>query len=145
MGLNKGVQVMKKNGFTLIELLATITILSIVSILLFSVFNSGIKQGEKTKKDVYLQQEANYVATLLRNTHLNKHEYTLRIDNDKIILDSQTISDKYNYTAKINYQNTNYVNNQTISITNSTPVIIELTFSKDGTTHTLRTTLSRGV
>jgi prepilin-type N-terminal cleavage/methylation domain-containing protein len=136
---------MKKNGYTLIELLAVLALMGMVMGIIFSVFNSGLKQGENTKKDIFLQQEANYVATALRNTHFNKTDYTLLISNNSIVLDGVTISDKYQYDAKIKYKTIDYINGQTITINNSSPVIIEITFSKNGATYKLRTTLSRGV
>ncbi|WML45560.1 prepilin-type N-terminal cleavage/methylation domain-containing protein [Neobacillus sp. PS3-40] len=138
---------MKKNGgFTLIELLLGLAIMGMVLTLIFSVFHSGIQQGERTKDDIYLQQEANYVVTALRNAYLNHNNVplSLSITNDQIILNGTTISDKYQYQAKINYNGVIYTN-QTLSIQGSSPVMIEITFTYEGASYTLRTTLSKGV
>ncbi|WP_066257945.1 type II secretion system protein [Neobacillus drentensis] len=134
---------MKKNGFTLIELLVVLAIMGLVLGVIFSMFSSGIKQGEKTKNRIYLQQEANYVSTVLRKTHQNKPEYTIEITNSEIKIDGIKISDKYNYVAYIKYNKIPYINGQKIN--SSYPVEIEIKFSKDGNDYTLRTTLSRGV
>ncbi|WML25422.1 prepilin-type N-terminal cleavage/methylation domain-containing protein [Neobacillus sp. OS1-33] len=134
---------MKKNGFTLIELLVVLAIMGLVLGVIFSMFSSGIKQGEKMKNRIYLQQEANYVSTVLRKTHQNKPEYTIEITTSEIKIDGITISDKFNYVANIKYNKNPYINGQKIN--SSYPVEIEIKFSKDGNDYTLRTTLSRGV
>lgn len=136
---------MKKNGFTLIELLAVLAILGTVITIIFSIFHTGFMQGENTKKDVFLQQEANIVATSLRNTHLNNQTYTLTIDNKQIVLNGVVISNQYEYRAEIKYDGTDHISPTTLNITNKNPVMIKITFSDGSSSYTLRTTLSRGV
>jgi prepilin-type N-terminal cleavage/methylation domain-containing protein len=139
---------MKKNGgFTLIELLMGLSLMGMVLILVFSVFHSGILQGERNKNEIYLQQEANYVATALRNAYLNQNKdkpMSLSITANQIILNGTSISDKYQYQAKINYQGNTYTS-QSIMIQGSFPVMLEITFISKDSSYTLRTTLSKGV
>ncbi len=141
---------MKKNGFTLIELLASLVISSIAMTIVFSIFVTGIKQNENTKKDVSIQQEANYVATKLRKEYLSKNEYnesvnyTISVSNNQIVLNGIVISDKFQYQSKITYENKEYLNEE-VAIYNKKPVMIQITFFSGNKSYTLRTMLSRGV
>lgn len=134
---------MKQNGFTVIELLAGLTILGIVITIVFAVFNTGIRQGEETKKGVFLQQEANLVATTLRKAHLegDAQYYSLMISDNEITLNGHSISNQFHYKAKIN----GIESTSTHTIDTSSTVQIEITFSNDQSSYTLRTTLSKGV
>lgn len=145
MALKEGIR-HKQNGFTLIELVVALGIMGMVFTLLFSVFYSGIHQGEIEKKEVYLQQEANYVVTALRKAHLNDNQYTISISDSEIVLNGTVISDEFHYNAIIYYNNLKYINPiQNLSIQSNYPVMLEITFTNNGSSYTLRTTLSRGV
>jgi len=71
---------MKNNekGVTLVELLATVTILSIVGILVWSVFIQGIKHSNKESTKNLLTQEANYVQFSLKKIHQTSEEYQIK-------------------------------------------------------------------
>lgn len=72
---------MKKieQGITLIELLATIALLSILGILIWSVFFQGYRYSKESISTSQLQQEANRISTELMNFHRNtEFEYTIR-------------------------------------------------------------------
>lgn len=142
---------MKRNGFTLIELLAGLMLTTIFITIATSIYITGFRQGEDTKKDVDLQQEANYIATKLRNEYFSKNEYDatttyqLTVYTDKIVLNGTTISDKYDYTAEIGYDNNIYVTNQEVIVNSKAPVMINIKLIYGNDSYTLRTTLSKGV
>lgn len=62
---------------TLIEVLATLTLLSIIGILVWSVFIQGMKNTNDGAMKTRLTQEMNYVQAQLRKIHLNSDEYTI--------------------------------------------------------------------
>ncbi|NMD70533.1 prepilin-type N-terminal cleavage/methylation domain-containing protein [Bacillus sp. DNRA2] len=142
---------MKRNGFTLIELLAGLLLTTLFVTIATSIYITGFRQGEDTKKDVDLQQEANYIATILRKEYFSKNEYNsgttyqLTIYTDKIELNGTTVSDKYNYNAEIQYDNETYETNEAIIVKNKAPVMINIKIIHGNDSYTLRTTLSRGV
>ncbi len=112
---------------------------------------TGFKQGEDTKRDVSLQQEANYIATLLRKEYLSKNEYNetttynLTVYADRIVLNGVTVSDKYDYSAEIQFKDGIYETNQEVIVNSMASVMIKLTIINGNDSYTLRTTLSRGV
>ncbi len=65
-------QMKNQAGITLIEVLATITILSIVSVIIYSVFSNGLRYSSQAEETVLIQQEANYLLTLLKEQHENE-------------------------------------------------------------------------
>lgn len=142
---------MKRNGFTLIELLAGLLLTTLFVTIATSIYITGFRQGEDTKKDVDLQQEANYIATILRKEYFSKNEYNsettyrLTVYTDKIELNGTTISDKYNYTAEIKYAGAIYETNQEILVKSKAPVLVNIKIIHGNDSYTLRTTLSRGV
>lgn len=71
-----------ENGVTLIEVLATLTILSLLVGIVFGVFINGINYSNKAKDTVSIQQEANYLLTLLKEQHENQDWYTIEVTND---------------------------------------------------------------
>lgn len=80
---------MKKNeqGITLVELLATLTLLSIISILIWSVFSQGHRFSRESIVVSQLQQEANRIGTELMNFHRNaESEYTLQSSSCNILI-----------------------------------------------------------
>lgn len=69
---------MKDNrGITLVELLATITLLSIIGIIVWSVFIQGIKNTNEGATKTKLTQEMNYVQTTLRKMHQTAYKYEI--------------------------------------------------------------------
>ena len=69
-----------QSGLTLIEVLATIAILSIVTVMIYSVFSTGLHQYSQAKETVLIQQEANYLLTILKERHENDDSYTITVD-----------------------------------------------------------------
>ena len=99
-----------QTGITLIEVLATLTILSILLGGIYSVFFNGLRYSSQAEDTVLIQQEANYVLTMLKEQYqhpsgsyiisvsTNGHEITI---GDKVIE-----STKYQYEI-INTDNNN--------------------------------------
>jgi prepilin-type N-terminal cleavage/methylation domain-containing protein len=58
-----------ERGLTLVEVLATLTILSIVSVIIWSVFFQGYKFSQKAISKNFILQEANILTTNLTKIH----------------------------------------------------------------------------
>ncbi len=79
-----------QKGITLIELLAVLTILGIIIGVLYSVFINGLNYSTSSKDTVLIQQEANYLLTLLKKQHEKDVPYTVKIKKDnpsKVIIE----------------------------------------------------------
>lgn len=135
---------MERNGFTLVELLAALTITSIIIVLAYSVFHSGIKQGESSKEDAFLQQEAQLIAETIRNKHLKEPDYQLEIKADEVLLDGKAISSNYSYMAKVVYENHTY-SGEPLQIDTKLPLELTLKIKKGDQSSTLRTLFARGI
>ncbi|MFC7685220.1 PilW family protein [Ureibacillus sp. GCM10028918] len=76
-----------QRGLTLIELLATVVVLSIVVAIVSSILFNGLKLSNKVENKAKLQQEANYVTTILKEQHQYGEKYEIRLNAEgKIIL-----------------------------------------------------------
>lgn len=64
-------------GITLVEILATITLLSVIGILVWSVFIQGIKNTNEGAMKTRLTQEMNYVQATLRKIHQTADNYKI--------------------------------------------------------------------
>jgi prepilin-type N-terminal cleavage/methylation domain-containing protein len=135
---------MDRNGFTLVELLAALTITGIIIVLAYSVFHTGIKQGESSKGDAFLQQEAQLIAETIRNKHLKEPAYKIEIKADEVLLDGKSISRNYSYTAKVNYENHTY-SGEPLQIDTTLPLEMTLKIKKGEQSYTLRTLFARGI
>lgn len=135
---------MKRNGFTLVELLAALTITGIIIVLAYSVFHTGIKQGESSKEDAYLQQEAQLIAETIRNKHLKEPAYQLEIKPDGVLLDGKAISSNYSYMAQVVYENHTY-SGEPLQIDTKLPLEMTLKIKKGDQSYTLRTLFARGI
>lgn len=135
---------MKRNGFTLVELLAALALTGIIIVLVFSVFETGIKQGENSKKDAFLQQEAQQIAKTIRNKHLKEPAYQLEIKTDEVIVDGKAISKNYIYEAEIVYENHTY-SGERLQIDTKLPLELTLMIKKGEHSYTLRTLFARGI
>jgi type II secretory pathway pseudopilin PulG len=69
-------------GITLIEVLATLTILSFLMVIVYNVFFNGLNYSSQAKDTVSIQQEANYLLTLLKELHENEDFYTVTVEED---------------------------------------------------------------
>ncbi|WP_318508182.1 hypothetical protein [Bacillus sp. T3] len=98
-----------------------------------------------------LQQEVNYVATVLRKEYLSVNNYSenapylLQVSDSQIVLNGKVISGKYQYTAEIQYDGKTYITNQEVLVKNNSPVMVKITLINGNDRYTLRTTLSRGM
>ncbi|MCM3663824.1 prepilin-type N-terminal cleavage/methylation domain-containing protein [Mesobacillus subterraneus] len=135
---------MKRNGFTLVELLAALALTGIIIVLVFSVLQTGIKQGESSKKDAFLQQEAQLIANTIRNKHLKESAYQLEIKADEVLIDGKAISKSYIYKAEIVYENHIYVGER-LQIDTKLPLELTLMIKKGEHAFTLRTLFARGI
>jgi len=78
----------KKNesGITLVELLATLSLLSIVVVLIWTTFFITTKHNVTETSKLRLQQEANYILTEIQQQHRHLDCYELEIEENKIKL-----------------------------------------------------------
>lgn len=86
---------MKHNekGMTLVELLAALTLLSIVSILIWTTFSISVKYNRNEASKLQLQQEANRIITEIQQTHRQCHRYTIHVKADEIRLSNCFVQD----------------------------------------------------
>lgn len=93
-----------ERGITLVELLAVIILISIISIFLFSVLNSGVTNVVRTSTNQKLQQEGHYITKVIRNEYLESGiaSIDLVVDNTKkqLIMNGNIISTDYTYELK---------------------------------------------
>ena len=101
----------KEEGITLIEVLATLTILSIISILIYGVLNNGLDYSKKSQKNVALQQEMNILITTFTKLHESNDKYEIVWDSNpdasKIQLITKDTSGKI--LKAIEFANADYV------------------------------------
>lgn len=78
----------KKNeaGMTLVEALATLTILSVVVVVLWTTFSITAKHSILETTKLQLQQEANYILTEIQHQHRQLECYQLDIREDRVQL-----------------------------------------------------------
>lgn len=142
---------MNNKGLTLIEVIAGIAMTTVVILITMSIFMTGIKQSVDTKKEVNLQQEVNYVATVLRKEYLSVNQYsetvryTLQVSDSQIVLNGKVVSDQYQHIADIQYDGATYGTNDEVIVKDNSPVMIKITLINGNDRYTLRTTLSRGM
>lgn len=65
-----------ERGLTLVEVLATVIILSIISILAWSIFFQGTEYSKKAVSKNQMQQEANVIIASLNSIHKRSIEYS---------------------------------------------------------------------
>lgn len=71
-------------GITLIEVLAALTILSIVTVIIYNVFSNGLRYSSQAEDTVLIQEETNYLLTLLKEQHENAaNDYTVTVENNQ--------------------------------------------------------------
>ncbi len=84
---------LNQKGITLIELLAVLTIFSVIIGVLYSVFSNGLHYSTSSKDTVLIQQEANYLLTLLKKQHEKGMDYTVKIEDNETftILEGESV------------------------------------------------------
>ncbi len=70
-----------ESGLTLIEVLATLTILSVISITIWSVFFQGYNFSQKAVSKNFMLQESNILTTTLKKTHQKLITYEIKSEN----------------------------------------------------------------
>jgi prepilin-type N-terminal cleavage/methylation domain-containing protein len=76
-----------ERGLTLIEVIVTLVILSIVGVIIWSVFFQGYKQSQKSISKNSIIQETNLLVTNLKKIHLTSDQYDIDIStNCKIVV-----------------------------------------------------------
>lgn len=90
-----------ERGLTLVELLAVIILISIISIFLFSLLTSGIKNVKRTSTEQKLQQEAHYITEVIRNEYLQLGTTSIDLDvdnmNKQLLMNENVISTGFIY------------------------------------------------
>lgn len=76
-----------ERGLTLVEVLATLTILSIISVVIWNVFFQGLYYSDKAVTQNAMQQESNYITMKLTRIHQTSIEYELKNSNCIIEVD----------------------------------------------------------
>ncbi|MDR7077910.1 prepilin-type N-terminal cleavage/methylation domain-containing protein [Neobacillus niacini] len=85
------------HGLTLIEVLATLTILSIVGVIIWSVFFQGYKFSKESISKNFMIQETNILITNLKRIHQTSENYRIENDDGKInvYIDGKTSPDVF--------------------------------------------------
>lgn len=73
-----------ERGMTLVEILATITILSIVSVVIWNIFFQGMNYTKKAVSQNRIQQEANVLNMKLTRIHQNINDYSIESSDCEI-------------------------------------------------------------
>lgn len=75
-------------GLTLVETLAILVISSIVMLVIFIIVSSGINNSKQIQERANLQNEANYLLTVLREFHERGETYTISFNNGEMFIES---------------------------------------------------------
>ncbi len=102
-----------EKGLTLVEVLATLTLISLVTGLIWSTISIATQFNVSETTNVRVQQEANHILTELQSIHRNCYEYRLTITQEKVAVNGceaingeanneKVISDDFRYVAILN-------------------------------------------
>ncbi|WP_106533834.1 PilW family protein [Planomicrobium soli] len=101
-----------QKGISFVEVLASITLVSIIAMIGWTVLSTGSQHSISETGKTHLQQNANLIMATLSNEHRKSDEYYLRFQNNAIELKSCKDSicgnfrpiteSKYKYTGTIN-------------------------------------------
>ncbi|EKN65870.1 hypothetical protein BABA_18287 [Neobacillus bataviensis LMG 21833] len=83
-----------EKGITLIELLATLSILLIISSLLYGVLIGVKKTQENISNKNSLNQEANLIFSTIKRYHQKENKYEISYNNGSYFISSPTASDQ---------------------------------------------------
>ena len=93
----------KKKGFTLIEVIIAISIISIISLALFRVINSAIKNNSKNEIDIHSLNVAQSEMEQLRSSIKENHNLEISInDSEKVLIINGENTVKYKKEIKRN-------------------------------------------
>jgi len=86
-GMERRITVKKnESGMTLVEVLATLTVLSMVVVLIWTTLSITTKYTNLETTKLQLQQEANYILTEIQQQHRKLECYQLDIREDRVQL-----------------------------------------------------------
>ncbi|WP_423799228.1 PilW family protein [Neobacillus sp. SAB-20_R2A] len=141
-----------QKGMTLVEILAVLTILMIISYIIFSVFFGMNKNYAQISGKTDLQKETNLIISTIRSYHLKNTGYKLSFDSTakKAFIGDASASNQLNrndldlLTFTITFKGTTYTNGDvTIDQTNK-PIEITITLKdKEGQTYETTTMIKR--
>ena len=81
-----------EGGITLVEVLATLTILSLISVSIWSVFFQGYNYSQKALSKNFMLQESNILFTNLKKTHQTLIKYDIKSENCAIKVTNHTVT-----------------------------------------------------
>lgn len=133
-------------GLTLLEVLAVIAIGSIVSILVWSAFNSSVKTYHKTAEHINLRQEANILIETLSNLHKREEDIVISYNAQKkeLEINGQLFNTK-DYQIEASFNNSlfeNPINNVNYKNDKVLRVKFKL-LDRNGNAYDMQTTISR--
>lgn len=99
--------VLKSNekGLTLIELLASLLLISMISILLWSIFIQGNSSYQDTMDKAKHNQEAQIILETLRECYFTEQTCLVEVKEKALLLNEQTLSEGFYYTLHLNERN----------------------------------------
>lgn len=80
---DSGVSMKNEKGVTLIELLAVLVLVTLIATLIMTTFTISFKYNVSETKKVKMQQEANYIVSLILQEHRTTEAYQLEITSDR--------------------------------------------------------------
>ncbi|CAM3941357.1 PilW family protein [Mesobacillus thioparans] len=140
-----------QNGLTLVELLAALTILFIISAVIYSIFFSYNRNYNQISQKNNLAQNANIILATIKNYHLNNDQYFINYDNDnyKLFIGESTPASKLLNEGDIKVVIEAGVTQPSVfkgemSIITKQPLTLKLKlFNKQGQTYEVETILKR--
>jgi Tfp pilus assembly protein PilW len=94
------IRINKSNGLTLVEVLAVLVLLSLVTLLIFSVLTFGQKNFSTQQGQVQKQQDLTYVTKLI--TKEVRQATSVKTENGTLVIDANTYTLKENSIYKNN-------------------------------------------
>lgn len=138
-----------EKGLTLVELLAAITILFIISSIIYGVFFTFTNNYERISKKNSMDQTANLVLATIKNYHQTNDFYWIKFDNaDKVAYIGKDTPDiilgdtNYDMEIKVGYPAAEIITNTKIDSHQPMTVYLNLTDQK-GQTYEIETTVKR--
>jgi competence protein ComGC len=139
-----------ERGLTLVELLSAITILFIISAIIYSVFFGFNKNYSQISEKNSMDQTANIIIATVKQHHLKYDQYKISYDEKKkTAYIGEKVADKllgdtrYDLEIEIGYPNAGAISGSK-NIDSSLPLSIHLTLNdKTGQTYEVKTIIKR--
>lgn len=84
-----------QKGITLVELLAAISIMAIISVILWGIFYQGNTFTQKKISENQLSQEVNTLARTLQTIHQKGEPYSIIVEDCKIVVNEKSLEHPY--------------------------------------------------